>query len=81
MGLVAVLSILMVSTIRYTSMKNSGSGRQGIFLVLAIAAMAMFIFFYSKYALLAIAATYVIHGVIWWIFRLIGRVVRPEAAA
>ncbi|MEQ1604608.1 MAG: CDP-alcohol phosphatidyltransferase family protein [Pyrinomonadaceae bacterium] len=81
MGLVAVLSILMVSTIRYTSMKNSGSGKQGIFLVLAIAAMAMFIFFYSKYALLAIAATYVVHGVIWWIFRLIGRVFRPEAAA
>lgn len=77
LGLVAVLSILMISTIRYTSMKTTGSSRQGFFLVLAIAAMAMFVFFYSKYALLAIAGTYVLHGVIWWIARLIGRVVRP----
>lgn len=73
MGLVTVLAILMVSTIRYTSMKTAGSGRQGIFLVLGIAAMAMFVFFYSKYALLAIAGVYVAHGIIWWIFRLLGR--------
>ena len=79
LALVAVLSILMVSTIRYTSMKTAGSGRQGFFLVLAIAAMAMFVFFYSKYALLAIAAIYVAHGVIWWIFRMIGRALRPAA--
>lgn len=83
MGLIAVLSILMVSTIRYTSMKTAGSGRQGFFLVLAIAAMAMFVFFYSKFALLAIAGVYVGHGVIWWIFRLIGRLFHksPDDAA
>ena len=80
LGLVAVLSILMVSTIRYTSMKSAGSGRQGFFLVLAIAALAMFVFFYSKYALLAIAGVYVIHGIIWWIARLIGRMMRPATA-
>lgn len=81
LGLIAVLSILMVSTIRYTSMKTAGSGRQGFFLVLAIAAMAMFVFFYSKYALLAIAAVYVSHGVIWWIARSISRFIRPAEAA
>jgi CDP-diacylglycerol---serine O-phosphatidyltransferase len=75
--LIAVLSILMVSTIRYTSMKSAGKGRQGIFLVLAIAAMVMFVWFYSKYALLTIAAIYVSHGVIWWIARSIGRLARP----
>lgn len=80
LGLVAVLSILMVSTIRYTSMKTAGSGRQGFFLVLAIAAMAMFVFFYSKYALFAIAAVYVVHGVIWWIARFVGRFFRPAEA-
>ncbi len=80
MGLVAVLSILMVSTIRYTSMKTAGKGRQGIFLVLAIAAMVMFVFFYSKYALFAIAALYVSHGLVWWIFRSIGRVFKPSSA-
>src|SRR4051812_10648064 len=66
MGLIAVLSILMVSTIRYTSMKATGSGRQGFFLVLLIAAVGMFVWFYSQYALLVIAGTYVAHGVIWW---------------
>jgi len=80
MGLVAVLSILMVSTIRYSSMKSAGKGRQGLFLVLLIAAGAMFIWFYSKYALLAIAAVYVSHGVIWWIIRFVGRLVRPSTA-
>ncbi len=69
MGLIAVLSVLMVSTIRYTSMKTSGSGRQGLFLVLVIAGIAMAIYFYSQYALLAVAALYVSHGVVWWVIR------------
>lgn len=81
MGLIAVLSILMVSTIRYTSMKTAGSGKQGFFLVLTIAAMAMFVYFYSKYALLAIAGVYVVHGILWWIARLIGRLIRPAETA
>lgn len=81
LGLIAALSIMMVSTIRYTSMKSAGSGRQGIFLVLAITAIAMFVWFYSQYALLAIAAVYVSHGLIWWVFRSIGRLVRPTAIA
>jgi len=70
MALIVVLAILMVSTIRYTSMKApGGGGRQGFFLVLALAAGAMAIWFYSQYALIGIAALYVSHGVIWWIFR------------
>ncbi len=80
MGLVAVLSVLMVSTIRYTSMKSAGKGRQGFFLVLSIAAMAMFVWFYSKYALLAIAAIYVSHGIIWWMIRSIGRLIKPSTS-
>ena len=69
MALIVGLSILMVSTIRYTSMKASGSGRQGFFTVLLLAGMAMGVWFYSKYALFAIAAIYVSHGVIWWLIR------------
>jgi CDP-diacylglycerol--serine O-phosphatidyltransferase len=78
LALIAVLSILMVSTIRYTSMKAAGKGRQGFFLVLAIAAVGMLIWFYSQYALLALAALYVSHGFIWWIIRLMGRILRPD---
>jgi CDP-diacylglycerol--serine O-phosphatidyltransferase len=80
LGLIAVLSVLMVSTIRYTSMKTTGKSSRGFFLVLAIAAVAMLIWFYSQYALLALAALYVSHGFIWWIVRLLGRIVRPARA-
>jgi len=80
LGLIGVLSVLMVSTIRYSSMKSAGKGRQGIFLVLLIAAMAMFIAFYSQYALLGIAGLYVSHGVIWWLVRGAGRVLRPASS-
>ena len=73
MALVATLSILMVSTIRYTSMKTVGKGRQTFLLIVVLAVMGMAVWFYSRYALLAIAAIYVSHGVIWWAFRFIGR--------
>jgi len=78
MGLVVVLAILMVSTIRYTSMKSpGGGGRQSFFLVLIIAAGGMAIFFYSQYALVGIAALYVSHGIVWWIFRAVAGKLRP----
>ena len=80
MGLIAVLSILMVSTIRYTSMKAAGSGRQAFYMVLLIAAMAMGVWFYSRYALLVIAGIYVAHGVIWWIGRSLVAKLRPSPA-
>ena len=81
MGLVAALSILMVSTLRYTSMKTTGSGRKGFLIALAIALIGMVIWFYSQYALLIIAGTYVAHGVVWWIVRTISARARPAAAA
>jgi len=37
----------------------------------------MLIWFYSQYALLAISAVYVSHGLIWWIVRSLGRVATP----
>lgn len=80
MALIAILSILMVSTIRYTSMKSAGKGRQGFFLVLVIAAMAMAVWFYSQYALLAIAGLYVIHGPIWWVIRALMPKAKTSAA-
>jgi len=69
MALIAVLGILMVSKIRYSSMKTAGAGPQGILLVVLIAGLAMFVYFYSRYALLAISGIYVLHGLIWWVFR------------
>ncbi|CAN5145189.1 CDP-diacylglycerol--serine O-phosphatidyltransferase [soil metagenome] len=73
MGLIGLLAVLMVSTIRYTSMKSVGRGRQAFLLIVVLAGMGMAVWFYSRFALLAIAAIYVSHGVIWWVFRLLGR--------
>lgn len=73
MALVALLSFLMVSTIRYTSMKTVGKGRQTFLLIVVLAVIGMAVWFYSEYALLVIAVLYVSHGVVWWAFRFLGR--------
>lgn len=71
MLLLAVLGMLMVSTIRYTSFKNIGSGRRNLYLILVVAAMGMSIWLYSRYALLAISLVYVSHGVLWYVFSIL----------
>ena len=67
MLLLAVLGMLMVSTIRYTSFKNMGSGRRNLYLILVIAAVGMSIWLYSRYALLALSLVYVSHGILWYV--------------
>lgn len=70
LGLIAVLSILMVSTIRYFSGKGSKpTGRPGFLLVLLIAGLGMAMWFWSQYVLLGVAAVYVAHGIVLWILR------------
>lgn len=76
MVLVAVLGLLMVSTLRYTSFKTAGAGRRNLYLVLLIAAIGMLIFLYSRYVLLVLASVYVSHGVIWFLLVQVRR--RPE---
>ena len=65
--LLAVLGLLMVSTIRYTSFKTVGTGRTNIYIVLLLVALAMAIWLYSNYALLILSGIYVSHGIIWYI--------------
>lgn len=66
MILVAILGLLMVSTIRYKSFKSAGTGRRSIYYVLLIGAIGMLIWLYSQYMLLAITVAYVSHGIIWY---------------
>jgi CDP-diacylglycerol--serine O-phosphatidyltransferase len=77
MTLIAVLGLLMVSTLKYTSFKNVGTGRRSFYVILLIAALGMTIYLYSRYALLILSATYVAHGVIWYIITAI----RPRREA
>src|SRR5204863_565865 len=69
LGLIAVLGVLMVSTIRYSSFKSAGTGRSNFYLVLLIAAFGLIIWINSRYALLAISAAYVLQGLILWVVR------------
>lgn len=71
MGLLAILGVLMVSTIRYTSFKQTGSGRRNLYLVLVIAAVGMLIWLYSKYVVLILALLYVSHGIVWYLASLL----------
>ena len=78
-GLVAVLGVLMVSTLRYTSFKSVGTGRRNLYIVLLIAAVGMAMWLYSRYVLLALSLAYVSHGIIWYLFTLARRPKKAEA--
>lgn len=69
MILIAVLGILMVSTIRYTSFKTVNFRGRSLYLVLLIAGTGMLIWLYSRYVLLVLAAAYVSHGLIGYVIR------------
>jgi len=71
MILIAVLGLLMVSTIRYSSMKTVGTGRRNLYVFLIIAAVGMLMWLYSNYVLLILSVAYVSHGVIWYVFSLV----------
>ena len=73
MVLIALLGVLMVSTVRYSSMKSVGSGRKNLYLVLVVAAIGMLMWLYSEYVLLILALAYVSHGIIWYFFTLLTR--------
>src|SRR5215203_1254407 len=71
MGLVAVLAALMVSTIRYSSFKTLGAGKRSTIKVMPlIAAVGMLVWLFSRYVLLAIVLTYVLHGIVFRLFAL-----------
>lgn len=71
MILIACLGVLMVSTLRYSSMKTVGTGRRNLYLVLVIAAIGMLMWLYSQYVLLILSIAYVSHGVLWYVLSLL----------
>ena len=79
MTLIALLGILMVSTLKYTSFKNVGTGRRSFYVILLIAAVGMSIWLYSRYVLLILSVGYVSHGVIWYLISILRP--RPHLAA
>jgi CDP-diacylglycerol---serine O-phosphatidyltransferase len=71
MGVVAVLGVLMVSNIRYSSFKTLGAGKRSTIKVMPlIAAVGMLVWLYSRYVLLTMVLVYVLHGIIFRVFAL-----------
>ena len=65
MGAVALLSVLMVSTVRYSSFKAVGAVRRSTRLViLGIIAIGMLIWLYSRYVIVALITVYILHGLL-----------------
>ena len=65
MGAIALLSVLMVSTVRYTSFKTVGIGRRSTRLaVLAIAAAGMLVWLYSRYVLVSLVGGYILYALL-----------------
>jgi CDP-diacylglycerol---serine O-phosphatidyltransferase len=65
MGAVALLSFLMVSTVRYSSFKTIGAKkRRTRLVVLGVIAAGMLIWLYSRYVLVALITVYILHGLL-----------------
>lgn len=63
MALVAILGALMISTLRYSSFKTiGGTSRSTRLTILFITAIGMLIWLFSRYVLLVIVISYVLHG-------------------
>lgn len=64
MILVGLLSLMMVSTLRFSSFKTVGTRVRAMRTIILALAVGMLIFLYSRYVLLAIVITYILHGLI-----------------
>jgi CDP-diacylglycerol--serine O-phosphatidyltransferase len=63
--LVVCLAFLMISTLRYSSLKNVGVGnRNPRILIIGLALVVILIWFYSQWVLLIISNIYVSHGIV-----------------
>jgi len=80
MIMLAILGILMVSTLKYKSFKTVGTGKNSLYAILGIAAVGMLVWLYSRYALLALSVAYVSHGVIWYLLTALTTKTRIEKA-
>lgn len=64
MLLVGFLSVLMVSTLRFSSFKTVGTRRRSVRTIMLVVAVGMLIFLYSRYVLLAVVSLYILHGLL-----------------
>jgi CDP-diacylglycerol---serine O-phosphatidyltransferase len=78
MLLVGLLSIMMVSTLRFSSFKTVGTKSRSMRTVILILAIGMLIALYSQYVLLALVVAYILSGLLARVFSMVWR--RGDAA-
>ena len=64
MVLVGLLSLMMVSTLRFSSFKTIGTRARSMRTIILAVAVGMLIFLYSQYVLLAIVISYILYGLL-----------------
>ncbi|HXC71981.1 MAG TPA: phosphatidylcholine/phosphatidylserine synthase [Pyrinomonadaceae bacterium] len=78
MLLVGFLSLMMVSTWRFSSFKTVGTRRGSMRTIMLVLCVGVLIFLYSRYVLLAIVVSYILYGLL---SRMIGMVWRRSDTA
>jgi len=78
MVLVGFLSLMMVSTLRFSSFKTVGTRSRSMRTIILALSVGMLIFLYSRYVLLAIVMSYILHGLLSRVIGIFWR--RSEAA-
>jgi CDP-diacylglycerol--serine O-phosphatidyltransferase len=73
MTLVGLLSVLMVSTLRFSSFKTVGTRSRSMRTIILAVGVGMLIFLYSRYVLLAIVIGYILHGLLARVFAIFRR--------
>jgi CDP-diacylglycerol--serine O-phosphatidyltransferase len=84
MALVGFLSVLMVSTLRFSSFKEIGTRSRSMRTVIIVVGFAMLIVLYSRHVLLALATGYILYGLLAravGIFRRRSEVSKPKVHA
>src|SRR6266511_2484650 len=64
MTLVGILSVLMVSTLRFPSFKTLGTRSRSMRTIILAVGVGMLIFLFSRYVLLALVVGYILHGLL-----------------
>lgn len=64
MALVGLLSVLMVSTLRFSSFKEIGTRSRSMRTVILVLAFCMLVVLYSRHVLLALATGYILYGLL-----------------
>jgi CDP-diacylglycerol--serine O-phosphatidyltransferase len=80
MLLVGMLSLLMVSTLRFSSFKTVGTRSRSMRTIILAVGVGMLIFLYSRYVLLAIVIGYILNGLLARVFGLFRRRTEPGEA-